>query len=91
MPLPLGSGKWELYNLATDPAETGNLADKEPDKLAELVAEHMAYEKEQGVIYSLPSVLNRFVQAQQLLFVLMWTTLACFVCPVSSSRTRQAV
>jgi len=91
MPLPLGSGKWELYNLATDPAETKNLADKEPDKLAELVAEHMAYEKDQGVIYSLPSVLNRFVQAQQLLFVLMWTTLACFVYALVRGYRKSAI
>ena len=91
MPLPLGSGKWELYNLATDPAETRNLADTEPEKLAELVAEHMAYEKEQGVIYSLPSVLNRFVQAQQLLFVLMWATLACFAYALVRGHRKSAI
>jgi arylsulfatase len=91
MPLPLGSGKWELYNLATDPAETKNLADTEPEKLAELVADHAAYEKEQGVIYSLPSVLNRFVQAQQLLFVLLWATLACFVYALMRGHRKSAI
>jgi len=59
--------------------------------LAELVAEHMAYEKDQGVIYSLPSVLNRFVQAQQLLFVLMWTTLACFVYALVRGYRKSAI
>ncbi len=91
MPLPLGSGNWELYNLATDPAEIRNLAATEPEKLAELVAEHEAYEQEQGVIYSLPSVLNRFVQAQQLLFVLLWTTLACFVFALLRGYRKSAI
>lgn len=31
-------GEWELYDLTTDPTETVNLAEREPDRLAELVA-----------------------------------------------------
>ncbi|MEO1788049.1 MAG: arylsulfatase, partial [Pseudomonadota bacterium] len=47
---PQGSGQWELFNLANDPGETENLAEAEPDKLAELVAAYAAYEARNGVI-----------------------------------------
>ena len=35
---PLGKGGWELFNLATDPAERKDLAAERPDKLKEMVA-----------------------------------------------------
>lgn len=44
-----GSGKWLLFNLATDPAETTDLAVAQPQKLAELVADWDRYAKEKGV------------------------------------------
>jgi len=35
---PLGKGDWELFNLATDPAERKDLAAERPDKLKAMVA-----------------------------------------------------
>ena len=35
---PLGKGDWELFNLATDPAERKDLAAEHPDKVQALVA-----------------------------------------------------
>jgi arylsulfatase len=45
----VGEGKWQLFNLATDPAESRNLADSEPGKLAELVADWDRYAAAKGV------------------------------------------
>jgi arylsulfatase len=46
---PAGSGKWELFNLKTDPTETANLADDFPDVMAELVDDWDAYADANGV------------------------------------------
>jgi arylsulfatase len=45
----VGDGKWQLFNLATDPAESNDLAQSEPAKLAELVADWGRYAAEKGV------------------------------------------
>lgn len=47
---PWGSGEWELYHLATDRAERRNLADANPSKLQELIADYASYEREVGVV-----------------------------------------
>ena len=44
-----GEGKWQLFNLATDPAESLDLAASHPDKLAELVADWDRYAAQKGV------------------------------------------
>lgn len=59
IPLPLGSGKWELYNLASDPAETSDLAAKHPDILTELKASYAQYRDANGVIDDLPAALKQ--------------------------------
>ena len=38
--------KWELYNLAEDISESNNLADDQPDKVAELTAEWIRYDQQ---------------------------------------------
>ena len=43
-------GKWELFNIARDPAETRDLAEAEPEKLAELKADWADYIARNGVI-----------------------------------------
>lgn len=53
MPIPLGSGEWELFDLEADPGERYNLARQEPDVLADLVKQHQAYEQNTGVVYDL--------------------------------------
>jgi arylsulfatase A-like enzyme len=50
---PMGQGDWELFNLATDPAERHNLAAEQPDKVRELVALWDAYVAANNVV--LPS------------------------------------
>jgi arylsulfatase len=47
---PKGTGKWELYDIETDPAEMKNLATKMPELVTELKAAYAAYEKENGVV-----------------------------------------
>lgn len=45
-----GRGNWELYDLAADPGETTNLADREPERLRDLVAAWTRYAEAKGVI-----------------------------------------
>ena len=53
MPIPMGSGDWQLYNIAEDLAETNNLALTHGTKVAELEAAYFDYERENGVVYDL--------------------------------------
>ena len=47
---PLGDGEWHLYNIASDPGETSNLAQARPELLAELIDEYAAYKEYAGVL-----------------------------------------
>lgn len=51
---PLGTGDWQLYNLARDPGEQDDLSAEFPQLRAELIAGWEAYAREVGVI--LPEV-----------------------------------
>jgi len=50
---PLGTGSWQLFNIATDPAERHDLAAEQPDKLQAMVALWDDYVRTNNVI--LPS------------------------------------
>jgi arylsulfatase len=50
---PYGKGEWELFNLASDPAERKDLAAERPDKLKAMLALWDSYVKTNNVI--LPS------------------------------------
>ncbi len=50
MPKPHGNGGWQLYDLATDLAESHDLARERPDKVAELRAHWEAYARDNHVI-----------------------------------------
>ena len=50
MPLPNGTGEWELFDLKQDPGELNDLAKKHPQKLEELVNRWEQYEEENGVL-----------------------------------------
>lgn len=50
IPAPIGNGEWQLFDLNSDPGETNDLANQEPDKLAALLAHWQQYVKETGVI-----------------------------------------
>jgi arylsulfatase len=47
---PKGTGEWELYDMNADPSEVHNLANENPDLVAELVAAYADYERQNGVI-----------------------------------------
>ncbi|KAL8377720.1 hypothetical protein RB595_008420 [Gaeumannomyces hyphopodioides] len=49
LPPPRGPGRWELYNVADDPAESRDLAAALPAKLAEMVAHYETYFHESGM------------------------------------------
>ena len=59
MEAPYGSGEWGLFNLKDDPTELNDLADEQPEKLAELLADWENYVKENGVIVSDPEQMKR--------------------------------
>jgi arylsulfatase len=45
----MGSGNWELYNLATDPGETTDLSSKFPDIKEQLIKAWAEYAKQNNV------------------------------------------
>ncbi len=45
-----GAGEWHLYDLKKDPSELHDLAEREPDRLAELVAKYAEYSASMDVI-----------------------------------------
>lgn len=47
---PFGDGTWKLYNLATDPGETRNLAAENPELLAQLQQDYADYAQRVGVL-----------------------------------------
>lgn len=49
LPKPMGTGTWELYNIANDPAETTDLSDKNPEIKKELIRKWEQYAKENEV------------------------------------------
>jgi arylsulfatase A-like enzyme len=50
IPPPEGTGDWQLYDLAVDPGEVDDLAQRRPADLAELVELYETYARETGVI-----------------------------------------
>jgi arylsulfatase len=51
----VGTGMWQLFNVATDPAEVHDLAATEPGKLHELIADWNSYATENGVVLPVPA------------------------------------
>jgi arylsulfatase len=49
LPVPMGSGKWELYDLETDPGETTDLSNKHPDIRQALISAWEQYAKDNNV------------------------------------------
>ncbi|WP_051378375.1 arylsulfatase [Derxia gummosa] len=47
---PVGPGEWQLFDLATDRAEQHNVAARQPEVLARLVAGYERYSKSNGVV-----------------------------------------
>jgi arylsulfatase len=49
---PFGASDWQLFDLATDPGETRDLADKEPERLRQLTKQWETYADDVGVVLS---------------------------------------
>lgn len=47
---PYGNGKWELFNISSDPAESTNLASLEPERLQSMIDQYESYSRAKGVI-----------------------------------------
>jgi arylsulfatase len=47
---PVGTGRWELFDLSRDPGETSDLATKNPAKVADLVVLWDAYVRQNNVV-----------------------------------------
>ena len=45
-----GAGVWKLYNLKEDPSELLDLSEREPERLAELIANYAEYSESLGII-----------------------------------------
>jgi arylsulfatase A-like enzyme len=58
LPAPYGPGCWQLYDVASDPGEIHDLAEAQPDKLAELLALWDRYVEENGVLLEPVSVFD---------------------------------
>jgi arylsulfatase A-like enzyme len=50
MPVPFGTGEWELFNLEIDPAEMNDLSDRDPERVARMVAMWEQYKEDNGVL-----------------------------------------
>jgi len=48
--LPVGDGKWRLYNVAQDPGETHDLSEAQPKRLKNMLSHYDAYSTEMGVL-----------------------------------------
>lgn len=57
-PVPHGDGRWQLYDLNSDPSEQNNFASREPDKLKAMISLWEKYENENNVI--IPNVVGSY-------------------------------
>ncbi|OQV04614.1 hypothetical protein CLAIMM_09469 [Cladophialophora immunda] len=46
-----GTGQWQLYDLSMDQGETNDLANEQPEKLAELIEKWKQYQEETGTVF----------------------------------------
>lgn len=66
-PMPIGPGRWQLFDLNSDPAESADLAGDYPQRLAEMKAKQAKYERDNGVIYAPPSGIEAVQQSYRIL------------------------
>jgi len=45
-----GAGQWQLYNIKSDPSELHDLGEREPERLAKMIAKYAEYSESVGVI-----------------------------------------
>lgn len=59
--LPWGDAKWRLYRLSTDPGESQDLSQQEPERFATMLADYEQYVRRVGVL-ALPDDFDPFKQ-----------------------------
>lgn len=64
IPKPKGPEKWQLYNLAKDPGEVHDLADRDPERLQRMIKMWDQYVLETGVIPLAPA-LGNWIEAME--------------------------
>jgi arylsulfatase len=64
IPKPKGPEKWQLYNLAKDPGEVHDLAEKDPERLQRMIKMWDQYVLETGVIPLAPA-LGNWIEAME--------------------------
>ena len=47
---PLGDGQWRLYNIATDPGETNDLTELEPERFRTMLADYERFTEQNNVL-----------------------------------------
>ncbi len=47
---PVGDGKWQLHNLATDPGQNHNVSIRHPDILQKLITGYDSYSTDVGIV-----------------------------------------
>ena len=50
LPVPYGTGRWQLYDLSSDPGETTDLAMSFPDRAEGLAKRWNSYASENGIV-----------------------------------------
>lgn len=64
IPAPKGPEKWQMYNLARDPGEVHDLAEKDPERLDRMIKMWDQYVLETGVVPLAPA-LGKWVEAME--------------------------
>lgn len=67
IPAPFGNNKWQLFNLRKDPGETDDLAEKEPEKLSEMLEHWAIYVAETGLIEITENLLGGETEGNKML------------------------
>lgn len=57
---PLSNGEWSLFDMQVDPGEVNDVADENPEQLAELLATYSRYQQRVGIILPEPPVTPSF-------------------------------
>lgn len=92
---PVGDGEWRLFNIVTDPGETMNLAEAEPQRFQRMLANYEQYRRDNKVIpvpegYSQMRqiVLNALLQNRENMIAFLLTLLVLVPFYVAYKSTR---
>ncbi|WP_407873938.1 arylsulfatase [Qipengyuania nanhaisediminis] len=97
---PIGDGQWRLFNIATDPGETVDLAASEPQRFQRMLANYEQYRRDNKVVpvpegYSQMRqiVLNALLQSRKTIiaFLLTLVVVVPFYVAYKSARANRAL